>query len=54
LTPDSFPEGNNMPLLRAIFGVVVNKFLVTIDGSAGAASKLAYASAIDIAKLSKM
>ena len=34
--------------------VVVNKFLVTVDGSADAASKLAYAQAIDVAKLSKM
>ncbi len=34
--------------------VVSNKFLVTVDGSADAASKLAYAQAVDIAKLSKM
>ena len=34
--------------------VIVNKFLVTVDGSADAASKLAYAQAIDVAKLSKM
>jgi hypothetical protein len=34
--------------------VVANKFLVTIDGSASAEAKLAYAQAIDIAKLSKM
>src|SRR5450631_1971149 len=34
--------------------VVANKFLVTVDGSAEAASKLAYAQAIDVAKLSKM
>ena len=34
--------------------VVANKFLVTVDGSADAASKLAYAQAVDIAKLSKM
>ncbi len=34
--------------------VVANKFLVTVDGSADAASKLTYAQAIDIAKLSKM
>ena len=34
--------------------VVANKFLVTVDGSADAASKLAYAQAIDVAKLSKM
>lgn len=34
--------------------VVNNKYLVTIEGSADAASKLAYAGAVDIAKLSKM
>jgi hypothetical protein len=34
--------------------VVANKFLVTVDGSASAEAKLAYAQAIDIAKLSKM
>ena len=34
--------------------VVANKFLVTVDGSADAASKLAYAHAVDVAKLSKM
>ena len=34
--------------------VVANKFLVSVDGSADAASKLAYAQAIDVAKLSKM
>ena len=34
--------------------VVANKFLVTVDGSSSAASKLAYAQAVDIAKLSKM
>ena len=34
--------------------VVANKFLVTVDGSADADAKLAYAQAIDIAKLSKM
>jgi hypothetical protein len=34
--------------------VVANKFLVTVDGSASAESKLAYAQAIDTAKLSKM
>lgn len=34
--------------------VVANKFLVTVDGSADASSKLAYAQAVDIAKLSKM
>lgn len=34
--------------------VVANKFLVTVDGSASADAKLAYAQAVDIAKLSKM
>lgn len=34
--------------------VVANKFLVTVNGSADAASKLAYAQAINFAKLSKM
>jgi hypothetical protein len=34
--------------------VVNNKFLVSVEGSADAASKIAYAQAIDIAKLSKM
>jgi hypothetical protein len=34
--------------------VVANKFLVAVDGSADAASKLAYAQAIDIAKLTKL
>jgi hypothetical protein len=34
--------------------VVSNKFLVTVDGSADAASKLAYAQAVDAGKLSKM
>jgi len=34
--------------------VVANKYLVTIEGSADAAAKLAYAQAVDIAKLSKM
>jgi hypothetical protein len=34
--------------------VVSNKFLVTVEGSADAASKLAYAQAVDVAKLSKM
>ncbi|HTT47685.1 MAG TPA: hypothetical protein VMG39_06730 [Pseudolabrys sp.] len=34
--------------------VVNNKYLVTIEGSADAAAKLAYAQAVDIAKLSKM
>jgi hypothetical protein len=34
--------------------VVANKFLINIQGSADAASKVAYAQAIDVAKLSKM
>jgi hypothetical protein len=34
--------------------VVANKFLVTVNGSADAASKLAYAQAVNLAKLSKM
>lgn len=34
--------------------VVANKFLVIVDGSASAEAKLAYAQAIDFAKLSKM
>jgi NAD-dependent DNA ligase len=34
--------------------VVANKFLVVVNGSGSAADKLAYAQAIDIAKLSKM
>jgi hypothetical protein len=34
--------------------VVANKFLVTVNGSADAASKLAYAQAVNYAKLSKM
>ena len=34
--------------------VIANKFLVTVDGSSSAASKLAYAQAVDIAKLSKI
>lgn len=34
--------------------VVANKFLITVQGSADAKSKLAYAQAIDFAKLSKM
>jgi NAD-dependent DNA ligase len=34
--------------------VVANKFLVVVQGSAGAAAKLAYAQAVDIAKLAKM
>ena len=34
--------------------VVANKFLVMVNGSAPAADKLAYAQAVDVAKLSKM
>ncbi len=34
--------------------VIANKFLVTVQGSAPAAAKLAYAQAVDVAKLSKM
>jgi len=34
--------------------VIASKFLVTVEGSADAASKLAYAQAVDVAKLSKM
>jgi len=34
--------------------VIANKFLVTVDGSADANSKLAYAQAVDIDKLSRM
>lgn len=34
--------------------VVANKFLVTVSGSADAASRLAYAQAVNFAKLSKM
>lgn len=34
--------------------VIANKFLVTVEGSADAAAKLAYAQAVDVAKLSKM
>ncbi|HVZ50416.1 MAG TPA: hypothetical protein VG986_00495 [Pseudolabrys sp.] len=34
--------------------VIANKFLVTVQGSADAAAKLAYAQAVDVAKLSKM
>ena len=34
--------------------VIANKFLVTVDGSASLAAKLAYARAVDIAKLSKL
>jgi hypothetical protein len=34
--------------------LVANKFMVNVQGSADAASKLAYAQAIDVAKLAKM
>ena len=34
--------------------IVANKFLISVEGSADAASKLAYAQAIDFAKLAKM
>ena len=34
--------------------VVANKFLINVQGTADAASKVAYAQAIDVAKLSKM
>jgi hypothetical protein len=34
--------------------VVANKYLVTVQGSAGAEDKLAYAKAVDLAKLSKL
>lgn len=34
--------------------VVANKFLVTVEGSAGADAKLAYAQGVEYAKLSKM
>lgn len=34
--------------------VVANKFLINVQGSADAASKVAYAQAIDVARLSKM
>jgi hypothetical protein len=37
-----------------IMMLVANKFLVNVTGSAEAASKLAYAQAVDIAKLSKL
>jgi hypothetical protein len=37
-----------------IMMLVANKFLVNVQGSADAAAKLAYAQAIDVAKLSKM
>jgi hypothetical protein len=41
------PEGDVMM-------VVANKFLINVQGSADAASKVAYAQAIDVARLSKM
>jgi hypothetical protein len=34
--------------------VIANKFLVTVQGSGDAASKMAYAQAVDVARLSKM
>lgn len=34
--------------------VIANKFLVTVEGSADASAKVAYAQAVDVAKLSKM
>ena len=34
--------------------VIANKFLITVQGSADAAAKLAYAQAVDVAKLSKI
>jgi hypothetical protein len=34
--------------------VVANKFMISVEGSADAASKVAYAQAIDIAKLMKV
>lgn len=34
--------------------MVANKFLINVQGSADAAAKLAYAQAVDVAKLSKM
>lgn len=34
--------------------IVVNKYLITVDGSAPAAAKLGYAQAIDLAKLAKL
>ena len=38
----------------AVNMVVNNKYLVTVEGSADAGAKLAYAQAVDIARLSKM
>lgn len=37
-----------------ILMLVANKFLINVQGSADAASKIAYAQAVDVAKLSKM
>jgi hypothetical protein len=34
--------------------IVVNKYLITVDGSGPAAAKLSYAQAIDLAKLAKL
>ena len=34
--------------------VVANKFMISVEGSADAAAKLAYAQAVDIAKLSEL
>jgi hypothetical protein len=34
--------------------VIANKFLITVNGSADAAAKMAYAQAVDVGKLSKM
>ena len=34
--------------------LVTNKFMISVEGSADAASKVAYAQAIDIAKLMKL
>jgi len=34
--------------------MVANKFMIHVQGSADAAAKLAYANAVDVAKLSKM
>jgi hypothetical protein len=34
--------------------VIANKYMLAVTGSADAASKLSYAQAVDVAKLSKM
>ena len=34
--------------------IVVNKYLITVDGSGPTAAKLGYAQAIDVAKLAKL